>query len=213
MRLITLFILGAIFFSSCSSVGFHDYAEYNPEKAAKLIKRLKNDTLLVAYPTYQEKEKIVRSALKQFPESKKKLWKDLEDVKNDRESNMKTIVSAFNENFTFCRYLFIPDSLVHAFEKGEDGPFFLGKDNKLDPKISYSNRSPFKYVHRSDTKWEFVIKNDLLPNPFPNHVFYRNNLLELLGVEDFGVIFKKITNAFQRRLEKFYSNPTRAVRY
>lgn len=213
MRLIAMFFLGTIFLSSCAKVGFHDYAEYDPERAALLIEQLKRDTLLVAYPTYQEKEKIVRSALKMYPESKKKLWKDLEDIKNEREFNMKHVKSSFNENFTFCQYLLIPDSLVRAFENGEDRPFFLDESDKLDPNITFNNKSPFKFIHRTDTKWDFRIKNELLPNPFPNHIYYRNGLLELLGVEDFKDIMKKITLAFQRRLKKFSDNPERAVRY
>jgi hypothetical protein len=213
MRLILFVSLCTLFLSSCATVNFNDNAEYDPGLAAMLIKELKNDTLLIAYPTYQKKEKIVRSALKKHPESKKKLWKDLEDIKKDQKSNLDYVKNSFNENFTFCAYLFIPDSLVYAFENGEEGPFFLGQNDELDGNIVFNNKTPFKFLHRSDIKWDLRIGNDLLPNPFPNYIIYRNGLLELLGIENFGDVMNKITYSFQRRLERFYSNPTRAVRY
>ncbi|MFT6334028.1 MAG: hypothetical protein ACJATI_000760 [Halioglobus sp.] len=208
-----MFFLGSLFLSSCATVSFHDSAVYDQERAAELIRQLKNDTLLIAYPTYQKKERIVKSALKKFPESEKKLMKDLEDIKNDRVENLTSVQNAFNENFTFCTYLFIPDSLVYAFEAGEERPFFLGENGSLDPTIIHTKKKPFKVLHRTDTEWDLRIGNELLPNPFPNRIAYRNNLLELLGLEDFGTIVKKISLALQRRLDKFYNNPTRAVRY
>lgn len=208
-----MLLLGTILLSSCATVAFHESAEYNQERAAKLVQQLKSDTLLIAYPTYQEKETIVRSAIKMYPESKKKLWKDLEDIKNERDLNLKYVSSAFKENFTFCTFLLIPDSLVFAFENGEEKPFFLGPDGKLDPDLTFDNKLPFKFIHRSDRQWDFRIGNELLPNPFPNHISYRNGLLELLGIEDFEDIISNIATALQRRLDKFYANPTRAVRY
>lgn len=213
MKYIFVAFLSVLFFSSCVRVAFHESAEYNQEKAARLIKQLKNDTLLVAYPTYKDKETIVKSALKKHPESETKLNKDLENVKKDRARNLTYVQNAFNENFTFCEFLFIPDSLVHSFEAGGEGPFFLGANAKLDPNLSFQNKTPIKVLHRSDTDWDIRIGNEILPNPFPNRISFRIGLLWILGVEDFGTIVNRVSIALQRRFDQFYSNPTRAVRY
>ena len=208
-----MFFIGSIFLSSCATVSFHESAEYDQERAARIINQLKSDTLLIAYPTYQEKERIVKSALAKFPDSKKQLLTDLERLEKERETNLAFIKKAFKENFTFCHYLLIPDSLVLSFEAGESGPFFLGETAALDPSITFQNKKPFKVLHRKDTEWDLRIKNDLLPNPFPNRIAYRNGLLWILGIEDFGTVITKVSIALQRRFEKFHNNPTRSVRY
>ncbi len=213
MRLIISFFFAAFLLSSCATVSYHDGANYDPEVSMSIIKELKLDTLLIAFPTYQEKELILRSSIKSNSKNKINLEKRLSDLKKQQATDLANVKKAFNREFTFCPILYIPDSLVHAFENGEERAFFVGAHNKLNAEIIYSNRNPIKFLSRSETQWDLRIGNELLPNPFPNYISYRNGLLELLGIQDFEDIISNIANALNRRLEKFYSNPTRAVSY
>lgn len=213
MRLIISFLFAALLLSSCATVKYHDGANYDPELSMAIIKELKLDTLLIAFPTYHDKELILRSSINSNPKNKINLEKRLEELKEQQITDLAYVKMAFNKEFTFCPILYIPDSLVHSFEDSEQRAFFVGSDNKLDGKIRYSNRKPIKFLSRSETQWDLRIGNELLPNPFPNYISYRNGLLELLGIQDFGDVISNIATALNRRLEKFYSNPTRAVRY
>ncbi len=204
-------IISTVFFSSCISVGFHDYAKTDYEEAERLIKVLKNDTLLVAYPTYQEQERILRSAIVMYPEKRAKLEKELIALILMRNIDAESISNAFIKNYKFSQYLLIPDSLIHDFEEGKEGAFFINDKFKLDSNIKYKNKNPIKFISKRKREWDLIIGEELLPNPLPNHMYYRGDLQELLGIEIFDTAIHRLVNIIDRRLNLFYSNPKQKV--
>ena len=144
--------------SGCVSMRYYDYVESDPPASIEIIQALKNDTIVVALSTYKEEEDIYKGAIR-TASNKKKYQKKLDELIEVRRVEVSDMIKAFEEHFTFCEVLYMPDSLVHKFEDGEEGVFFLNYNGQLDPSITYSNRSPIKILRPSYTEWHVKIGN------------------------------------------------------
>jgi len=201
-----LLLLVTVVLSGCLVVKYHNYADTNKEVAMAAIKRLKNDTLIVVLPTFQSKERILQNASRS--RKKRKTYKPrLIELYAERQLLQEAIIQSFDEHFTFCPVLYIPDSLVYDLESGKQKGFFLDKKAKIDPSIIYSNRKPIKLVQQFDQEWQIKIGNAMIPNPFPNYYLYRNGLYGFLGEEAYDQMYKRVAEVFQKRFEQFYDDP------
>ncbi len=199
--------------NSCVTIGFHDYAEINYELAAEFIKQIKEDTIVVTINTYKEKEDILQGAIRNGSRNVAINREQLKKLQFQRDSEMKNLIDAFEEHFTFAEVLYMPDSLVNSYERGEDGLFFLNREGQLDPSISYNNRAPVKIIQIDDISWNVVIKNTILPNPFPNNYGYKNGLAMFFGLAPHKKITQDAAKTFQLRFDKYHKSPDSRLYY
>ena len=194
---------------SCVYVKYHDYAPTLQYQAESIINRLRNDTLIVIVPTYQEKERILKSSQRSARgRSEKKTRKQkLINLYAERQIEMEAIINGFNEFYTFSPVLYMPDSLVSDFESGIKKTYFIDDNYRLNPDLSHQNRSPIKLLKQFDQEWQIKIRTQIIPNPFPNYYVYRNGLYSLLGTEKFDEMYERVASVFQRRFEAFFSDP------
>jgi len=210
---VALFTTLLLCLNGCVTIKYSDQAVTDFPKSAEYIDQIKDDTILVALPMYEEEENIYRRAIKYGKNDIKKNKERLLNLKKDRAIEVKETISAFEENFHFAKILYIPDSLVHNFENGEERSFFLDNDGELDNSIKYNNRTPIKIIQPSDYSWTVVQGDDLLPNPFPNYYSYKNGLVIFLGLAPHSKLVDEMTKTFQERFERFHSNPSRRLYY
>lgn len=178
-------------------------------EAEEIINRLKNDTLIVVIPTYKDKERILKSshrAAKSQTEKKRRKQK-LINLYAERQVEMEAIIIAFNKLYTFSSVIYMPDSLVSDFESGINKTYFIDKQFRLNSDIRHHNRSPIKLIKQFDQEWQIKIKNQIIPNPFPNYYLYRNGLYGFLGTEKFDQMYERVAIVFQRRFDAFYADP------
>ena len=203
------FILSVL--SGCVTVKYNDYAETDFDKATKYIHQLKGDTLVVALTSYREEEDIYIGAIKYGSRDVKKNTKRLANLRERRKEEYQNMINAFEDNFSFAKILYIPDSLVHSFERGEEKTYFLNSNGELDSSITYSNRSPIKILQQEGIQWTVVIGNKVLPNPFPNGYNYKNGLAVFFGLASHKKITINVAITFQRRFERYWENPGRRL--
>jgi hypothetical protein len=198
---------------SCVYVNYHDYAPTLQPEAESIIKRLKNDTLIVIIPTYQDKERILQSALRKARgrTEKKRRKQKLLNLYAERQIEMEAIINGFNEFYTFSPVLYMPDSLVSDFESGIKKAYFIDDKLRLNFDISHHNRSPIKLLKQFDQEWQIKIRTQLIPNPFPNYYLYRNGLYGFLGTEKFDQMYERVATVFQRRFEAFFADPNSRI--
>lgn len=194
---------------SCVYVKYHNYAPTLQPEAEEIINRLKNDTLIVVVPTYKEKERILKSSLQSARGrvEKKKRKQKLINLYAERQVEMEAIIVAFNELYTFSPVIYMPDSLVSNFEAGIKKTYFIDDQFRLNPNIKHNNRSPIKLIKQFDQEWQIKIKNQIIPNPFPNYYLYRNGLYGFLGTERFDQMYERVASVFQKRFDMFHANP------
>lgn len=196
----------------CVSVTFHDYAKTDYIQAAHHINQIKDDTILVALTTYKDKADILKGAIENGSKDIEKNKRRLNKLISERTRENLYTINAFETEFSFATVLYIPDSLIHSYENGDEGVFFVNTSGHLDSTIKYNNRSPIKIIQLDDIEWNVVQKNTVLPNPFPNRYAYKNGLATFLGLASPQRIVKDVARTFQLRFEKYYNNPTRRVR-
>ncbi len=209
MKYIALLTFSILLFQNCVYVKYHDYAPTLQPEAEVIINKLKNDTLIVVVPTYQDKEKILKSshrAARGRTERKKRKQK-LINLYAERQVEMEAIIIAFNELYTFSPVIYIPDSLISDFESGINRTYFIDDQFRLNPDIKHYNRSPIKLIKQFDQEWQIKVRNQIVPNPFPNYYLYRNGLYGFLGTEKFDQMYERVAIVFQRRFDSFYANP------
>ena len=211
-QLHSILLIISITYSGCVYAKYHDYASQNQNIAEETIKRLKGDTLLVVIPTFQEKERIFKSANPRTAPEKKKVNQRLLNLYAERQIEMESIIDAFEELYTFSEVVYLPDSLVKPFEAGRPDIVFTNSDYKPDPSIKLHNRTPIKLLKQFDQEWQIKIGTSMVPNPFPNYYLYRNGLFGFLGSEKYDQMYRRVVVVFQRRFEKFYQNPEGRVR-
>ncbi len=204
-----LISIGLTLFQSCVYVNYHDYAATLKPKAKEIINRLKNDTLVVVVPTYQDKERILKSAqrIARGKSERKKAKQNLINLYAERQVEMEAIIVAFNDIYTFSPVLYMPDSLVYDFESGQNKTFFIDDNFRLNPDIKHHNTSPIKLIKQFDQEWQIKIKDQIVPNPFPNYYLYRNGLYGFLGTEKTDEMYERVASVFQRRFEIFHADP------
>jgi hypothetical protein len=207
----TVFILSVL--SGCVTVKYHDYAETDFDLATKYIHQIKDDTLVIALTSYEDEEDIYKRAIKYGNKDVEKNKTRLAKLINRRKVEYQNMINAFEDNFSFAEILYMPDSLVHSFERGEERPFFLNTNGELDPSITYNNRSPIKILQQGGIQWTVVIGNKILPNPFPNGYNYKNGLAVFLGIASHEKITLNLAKTFQKRFERYYSNPASRLYY
>jgi len=208
-----LFLLAiAVLISSCVYAKFHDYADNNQCIAEDTIKALKKDTLLVVIPTYQEKERILKSAISTSRTDRDDLEQRLLNLYAERQLELEAIVNAFEEYYSFSEVRYLPDSLVKPFESGAPNITFINSDFRPDHTISMHNRTPIKLIKQFDQDWQIKSGIKIIPNPFPNHYLYRNGLFGFLGSEPYDKMYRRVVEVFQLRFEKFYEDPKSRVR-
>ena len=209
MKYLFYIIIILFSFQSCVYVNYHDYAHTLQPEAEIIINRLKSDTLIVVIPTYQDKERILKSSQRSARgkvEKQKRKQKVL-NLYAERQIEMEAMIIGFTEFYTFSHLLFMPDSLVSDFESGINKTYFIDDQFRLNPKIKYHNRSPIKLIKQFDQQWQIRIKNEIVPNPFPNYYIYRNGLYGFLGTEKFDQMYERVATVFQRRFESFFADP------
>ena len=202
-----------VLLGSCVSIQQYDYAPYDLETSIDVINTLKGDTLVIVIPTYWEQEELLKSALEKYPEKRKYLTKKIAELQKDRDRERVAIISAYDEFFSFCPVVFMPDNLVHDFEEGKEGLFFIDVFGRPDVTASYSNRNPIKLIKQFDAEWHIRINNKIIPNPFPNYFRYRNGLVYLLGFENIEQVNSNAAQIFNSRFNRFYANPNRKLNY
>jgi hypothetical protein len=200
-------------FQSCVYVKYHNYASTLQPEAELIINRLKNDSLIVIVPTYQDKERILKSSqrIARGRTEKKKSKQRLLNLYAERQVEMEAIINAFNEFYTFSSVLYMPDSLISDFEYGINRTYFIDDQFRLNPNISHHNRSPIKLLKQFDQEWQIKIRTQIVPNPFPNYYLYRNGLYGFLGTEKIDQMYERVATVFQRRLEAFFANPNSRI--
>ena len=210
---ICVFIFFILILSNCVYVKYHDYAPTLQPEAETIINRLKNDTLIIIVPTYQEKERILKSAqsMARGRSKKNRRKQKLLNLYAERQIEMEAIINGFNEFFSFSPVLYMPDSLVSDFESGINRTYFIDDQFRLNPEISHHNRSPIKLIKQFDQEWQIKIRTQIIPNPFPNYYIYRNGLYGFLGTEKFDQMYERVATVFQRRFEAFFDNPDRRI--
>lgn len=215
MNKIVYYILCGFFISvvlsSCVTAKFHDYADFDIELATQYIQQLKEDTIVIALSTYKEQENIYKRAIKYGSRDVNKNKERLSNLDIRRKAEIMSMIEAFEENFSFAKVLYMPDSLVHSFERGEERDFFINTRGELDSTIRYSNRSPIKILQQGGTQWTIVHGNKILPNPFPNNYAYKNGLAIFLGLASHKKISKDVATKLQLRFSKYYANPNSRV--
>lgn len=197
-------------YSSCVYINYHTYAPIIQPEAERIINQLKSDTIVIVIPTYQEKERILKN-IKSRSRNNKKNKQKLLNLYAEQRIEQEAIINSFNKHYTFSEVLYMPDSLVSAFESGKDGVFFINTDNKLDSNIHYSNRKPIKLLKQFEQEWHIKTGNCMIPNPFPNYYLYRNGLYGFLGTEQYSKMYDRVAEVFQIRFEKFYADPTSRI--
>ncbi len=212
MKICTLLIFTLIL-TSCVYVKYHDYAPTLQPEAETIINRLKNDTLIVIVPTYQDKEIILKSSHRKARgrTEKKRRKQKLLNLYAERQIEMEAIIKGFNEFYTFSPVLFMPDSLVSDFESGIKKTYFIDNQFRLNSEISHHNRSPIKLLKQFDQEWQIKIRTQIIPNPFPNYYLYRNGLYGFLGTEKFDQMYERVATIFQRRFEAFFADPNSRI--
>ncbi|MEM9548920.1 MAG: hypothetical protein AAGA77_23240 [Bacteroidota bacterium] len=198
---------------SCVSIKFHDYAETNYELAAQYIKQIKDDTIVVTVNTYKEKEEILKRAISKGSSNAATYRLRLQNLQEERDSETKNLIDAFERHFSFAEVLYMPDSLVNGYERGEEGLFFLDSEGKLDPAVIYNNRSPVKIIQIDAVSWNVVIGNTILPNPFPNNYGYKNGLAMFFGLAPQQKIMQEAAKTFHLRFVKYYNSPDSRLYY
>lgn len=211
MKPLYLFLLSSFLFSSCIAVKYHDYASIDKNIAVETIKKLKTDTLLIVVPTFQKKVALLTSLSQKRNDKRQENKQRLLNLHAERQILQLALIYSFIENYEFSEYLFIPDSLVTAFESGVEGDYFLDQNGNIDPLIQYSNTRPIKLIQQFEQEWQIKIGNDIIPNPFPNYYILRNGLYGFLGDETYEKMFSRVASTFQKRFDQFYSNPDRRV--
>ena len=85
--------------SSCVYVKYHDYAPTLQPEAEVIINSLKNDTLIVIVPTYQDKERILNYSRRRAKgrSAKKRAKQKLINLYAERQVEMEAIIGAFSE--------------------------------------------------------------------------------------------------------------------
>lgn len=204
---------GLALLQSCVYVSYHDYAPTIQPKAEEIINRLKRDTLIVVVPTYRDKERILKSAqrIARGKSERKKAKQNLINLYAERQVEMEAIIVAFNDIYTFSPVLYMPDSLVYDFESGLNKIFFIDDQFRLNPDIKHHNPSPIKLIKQFDQEWQIKIKDQIVPNPFPNYYLYRNGLYGFLGTEKIDVMYERVASVFQRRFEAYFADPDRRI--
>ena len=199
----------SLLLTNCVYVKYHDYAPTLQPVAETTINRLKNDTLIVIVPTYQEKERILKSSQRKArgKSERKRRKQKLINLYAERQIEMEAIINGFNEFYTFSPVLYMPDSLVSDFESGINKAYFIGDNYKINPRLSYQNRSPIKLLKQFDQQWQIKIRTLIIPNPFPNYYIYRNGLYGFLGTEKFDEMYERVASVFQRRFDAFFTDP------
>jgi len=208
-NIILLFLLVAII-QGCIYVKYHNYAPTLRPEAEKIIKSLASDTLLVVIPTYQDKELILKSSKRKArgKSYKKKAHQKLLNLYAERQIEIEAMIMAFDELYTFSEVRYIPDSLVSKFESGRRTNCFIDPASfRINPDIELANRTPIKLLKQFDQEWQIKIKNQIVPNPFPNYYLYRNGLYGYLGTEKYDEMYKRVVTVFQRRFEQFLADP------
>ena len=211
MKVLYILIISCCLFTSCIAVKYHDYAEINKEVAKDQIQQLKTDTLLIVVPSFKKKTQILKNTSRRNRKARKKNKQKLLVLYAERQIQQNALIQSFMDNYTFSSILFIPDSLVHNFESGIEGNYFINESLKIDTSIHYSNTKPIKLVQQFDQEWQVKIGNKMLPNPFPNYYIYRNGLYGFLGNETYQMMYERVATTFQKRFDQFYSNPDRKV--
>jgi len=210
MKKLITFCLSIFLLTGCVYVSFHDYAEINKDVAAQMIKRLKNDTLVVVIPTYANKERLLKAAYKKSRD-KKRLKQSILNLYAEQRVEQEAVVYAFSEYYSFSEVLFIPDSLVYSLEMGEQRAFFINEKGRIDPSITLKNRAPIKLIKQFDEEWQVKIKNKMIPSPFPNYYSYANGLSGFMAPEKYDRVYKRVASAIQKRFERFYDKPGRRI--
>lgn len=206
-----LFLILSCLFTSCIAVKYHDYASIDQDIAVETINKLKSDTLLIVIPTFRHKEALLTTISKKRNTKRQENRQRLLNLHAERQIQQLALMYSFIENYEFSEYLFIPDSLVTAFESGIAGNYFLNNNGEIDPLIQYSNTRPIKLIQQFDQEWQIKVGNKIIPNPFPNYYIYRNGLYGFLGEETYAAMYDRVAIAFQKRFDQFYANPDRRV--
>jgi hypothetical protein len=140
------------------------------------VRKLAKSTLVVRLYTNNPKRRL----LQEYSQGNALAKHD-----EDRANYASTLISTWEEHYSFSEVVYIPDSLFLAFQDGSKRPLFLNGDLELDPSIKIETEDHY-ILARGSRDYAFTWLNadlePLLPQPPIN--YDKLSLWELLQGRD-----------------------------
>jgi len=155
LPLITLLVV----FNSCTVNRINEKASNDNALAKLAIEQIREQGLVVIFPTEYKKERALRNMVKSRPS----LQSDIKEIQDKRKERYAIWKSEMN-NYKFSDVNIVPDSLLKKYI--EDPSKFSSYDENGNQK-----KSEFGDIYALYTDYGgFEIKRDgeFIPNPFPN---------------------------------------------
>ncbi|MFZ1706062.1 MAG: hypothetical protein WAT79_17075 [Saprospiraceae bacterium] len=148
------------------------YGQFEDVDYAKsAAKRLQEGVLVVRLPVNAPKIRYFKAKLKEVEGEKQKirLADDLQRTLSINQQKFEAIHEALKENYTFSRFLILPDSNYNAFVAGEKH-VFINENGQVDPRITLEDKKYFLLISGENEDQWVLVNSDLkrLDNPFPH---------------------------------------------
>lgn len=201
-------LLTIVLFSSCASASFTRKATFDKEAANTAIKDLKEQSLVVVLPTESKKIGLLKATGRS---------REAADIQEHVDKLNEVIISAFSQYFSYTDVVFMPDTLVNAYERGDVTNAFLDSDGALVGAPTTVGRSPYKVILYDFIAFEVIQGNSLINHPFPNRFRVAieppegRPFIEKLITLKFGTLANaNLLDAVQKMdayFHSFYANP------
>lgn len=164
-----------LLFSCSRSINFYNLkeAEYDKEKAIQMINEFEEGTLVVQIPCEKQRQNVFQNMIKNEsdPEKKAQLSAEYDNFKLYLLYIHQSMVEAVKSEYTFSKYIFVPDTLIKKFKLGMSENIVL--DDQLQFIESYEHKDSglklYLRGHRDyDHLYLYDLQGDLPPEPFPS---------------------------------------------
>lgn len=186
-----LIVLPSILLCACST--YNSLAPYEPDQAREAIKAIKEQGIVVVFPTYHKKEKALLKMMNNNPS----LEEDLQELRKDREE----LWSLWNEHktlYTFSEMMILPDSLM---------TLYLGNRSKQadDQARSLRAMSDIYVLYREYGAFDVKKEGKFIPNPFPSRVdaAFGSAIKDFLGVQGDDKSIKRFFSKLDEKLRDY----------
>lgn len=150
-----------IFFSSCIVSKINPNALTSYDEAEQTIMEIKNNGIVLVFPTDYKKERVLRSISKTKVSAKN----DIQEIIKQRKERQKTWRTAI-KNYGFSNVSIIPDSLLKSYIENPKG--IEARD--IDNNIQQRELNDVYVLYTEFGGFEVKKNGSFIPNPFPNQI-------------------------------------------
>jgi hypothetical protein len=159
--------------ASCTNVYYNtNETVHNKEKAIEMINAFKRGTLVIQIPCDRKKLEVLENKATNETDKQKKVkyLEEFEKQKQNLNFIQTSMMEAAKKQFTFSKYVFLPDTAVLAFKNGQRDDIFIDDSFEFvnDIEISESELILFLRGQRHyDYLYIYNWNNSFPPEPFP----------------------------------------------